>query len=39
MFLPLNMATLSPIPKEDISKASGFSTSRANWAAASAWRS
>ncbi|MEO6603340.1 MAG: DHA2 family efflux MFS transporter permease subunit [Polyangiaceae bacterium] len=24
MFLPLNMATLSPIPKEDIAKASGF---------------
>jgi DHA2 family multidrug resistance protein len=24
MFLPLNMATLSPIPKKDISKASGF---------------
>jgi DHA2 family multidrug resistance protein len=24
MFLPLNMATLGPIPKEDISKASGF---------------
>jgi len=24
MFLPLNMATLGPIPKQDISKASGF---------------
>ncbi len=24
MFLPLNMATLAPIPREDISKASGF---------------
>jgi DHA2 family multidrug resistance protein len=24
MFLPLNMATLSPLPKEDISKGSGF---------------
>ena len=24
MFLPLNMATLGPIPKKDIAKASGF---------------
>ncbi len=39
MFLPLNMATLGPLPKEDIGAASGFFSLTRQLGGASAWPS